>query len=407
MYGMRTRFHIEKRKDARGNLLSAKRPVFMSVTFGGHRVIIGTGVRLDMNGWDAGVQRIQESYPGSEDLNKLLETMQDIAGKTMEALIHSGTEVNPTSFRKLFQQLKPKYSSGFFDLFYRFMEGNSSSWSKATYRKVRSLYNLLREFEDHSGNIISFQNLDALFLERFVAFCKRKGYQHSTTYKTVNNLVWFLNWATDNGYNVYRDYRQFYKLMEAPGEKSQMLLFLRWDELVQLKEYKTDNRRMDRVRDLFCFMCFAGIRFSELQRLKKEDLKEGEIFVRLPGGGVRIIPMNNYALQIHRKYENKYYLNNTAFPSLSLVTINKYLRIIGKDLGFTRIVYSAKVREEGLPLYMRLTAGTAVNTFIRNALELEVPVEIISRFTGIQKDSRVRRIKSDLAIGEMKKFNHN
>lgn len=387
-------------------MLSAERPVFMSVTFGGHRVVIGTGVKLDMNGWDAGVQRILESYPGSEDLNKLLETMQDIADKTMEALLHSGTEVNPTSFRKLFQQLKPKYSSGFFDLFYRFMEGNSSSWSKATYRKVRSLYNLLREFEDHSGIIISFQNLDALFLERFVAFCKQKGYQHSTTYKTVNNLVWFLNWATDNGYNVYRDYRQFYKLMEAPEAKSQMLLFLRWDELMQLKEYITDNRRMERVRDLFSFMCFAGIRFSELQRLKKEDLKEGEIFVRIPGGGVRIIPMNKYALQIHQRYENKYYLNNTAFPSLSLVTMNKYLRIMGKDLGFTRMVYSAKVREEGLPLYMRLTAGTAVNTFIRNALELEVPVEIISRFTGIQKDSRVRRIKSDLAIGEMKKFDH-
>ncbi len=222
---MRTRFHIEKRKDARGNLLSMERPVFMSVTFGGHRVIIGTGVRIDINGWDPGVQRIQESYPGSEDLNKWLETMQDIAGKTMEALINSGTELNPTSFRKLFQQLKPKYSSGFFDLFYRFMEGNSSTWSKATYRKVRSLYKLLREFEDHSGIIISFQDLDALFLERFVAFCKQKGYQHSTTYKTVNNLVWFLNWATDKGYNVYRDYRQFYKLMETPEEKSQMCCF--------------------------------------------------------------------------------------------------------------------------------------------------------------------------------------
>ncbi len=176
---------------------------------------------------------------------------------------------------------------------------------------------------------------------------------------------------------------------------------------MQLNDYNTENRRKERVRDLFCFMCFAGIRFSELQRLKKEDLKEGEIFVRRPGGGVRIIPMNKYALQIHRKYENKYYLNNTAFPSLSLITMNKYLRIIGKEIGFTRMVYSAKVGEEGLPVYSRLTAGTAVNTFIRNALEMEVPLEVISRFTGIQNDSRVRRIKSDLAIGEMKKFDHN
>jgi hypothetical protein len=45
-----------------------------------------------------------------------------------------------------------------------------------------------------------------------------------------------------------------------------------------------------------------------------------------------------------------------------------------------------------------------VNTFIANALELDVPAEIISGFTGVQSDSRVRRIKSELAKSEMKKF---
>jgi integrase len=174
---------------------------------------------------------------------------------------------------------------------------------------------------------------------------------------------------------------------------------------MQLKEYPTDNRRMERVRDLFCFMCFAGLRFSELQRLQKEDLKEGGIVVRGQLGGVRVIPMNTYALQICQKYENKYYLNNTAFPSMSIITMNKYLRLMGKDLGLNRMIYTAIAGEEGLPLYRRLTAGTAVNTFIKNAIEMEVPVEIISRFTGVQNDSRVRRFKSDLAIEEMKKFN--
>jgi integrase len=151
-------------------------------------------------------------------------------------------------------------------------------------------------------------------------------------------------------------------------------------------------------------MCFTGVRFSELQRLNKEDLKEGELVVRKPGGGVRVIPLNKYALLIHKSYENKYYLNNTAFPSMSIITMNKYLRLMGKDLGLSRLIYSGTAGEGGLPLYSRLTAGIAVNTFIKNAIEMEVPVEIISRFTGVQNDSRVRRIKSDLAIEEMKKF---
>jgi len=402
---MRTRFHIEKRKDAAGKLLSEDRPVFMSVTFGGNRVIIGTGVKVDMNGWDNELQRIQSSYPGSQGFNNWLETMQEIAGKTMEALKYSDKEQSPESFRHLFQLLKPKYSSGFFDLFFQFMESNSSSWSNATYRKVRTLYDLLREFEDQSPTPISFHKLDAQFLEGFITYCQEKGYKYSTTYKTVNNLVWFLNWATDNGYNVFRDYRQFYKLMDAPDKQSTLPLFLLWNELMRLKDYATDNRRMERVRDLFCFMCFTGVRFSELQRINKEDLKEGELIVRKPGGGVRVIPLNKYASQISQNYTNKYYLNNTAFPSMSIITMNKYLRLMGKEIELRRMIYSATSGEEGLPLYNCLTAGIAVNTFIKNAIEMEVPVEIISRFTGIQNDSRVRRIKSDLAIEEMKKFN--
>lgn len=402
---MRTRFYIEKRKDATGKLISAECPVFMSVTFGGKRIITGTGVKVNMNGWDPDLQRVQSSYPGYQSLNNTLESLQEIAVKTMEALENSGNEVNSAGFRQLFQQLKPRYSSGFFDLFFQFMESNSASWSSSTYRKVRSLYNLLREFEDQSGYSISFHNLNAQFLERFVTFCSEKGYKSSTIYKTVNNLVWFLNWATHMGYNVYQEYRQFYKLMDAPEVNSQMPLFLQWDELMRLNEYAWDNRKMERVRDLFCFMCFAGLRFSELQNLKKEDMKPGEVVVRKPGGGVRFIPLNRYAAPIHLKYQNKFYLNNTAFPSMSIITMNKYLRIIGKDIGLTRTVFSASVGEDGSPLYRRLTAGSAVNTFIRNALELEVPLEVISRFTGVQNDSRVRRIKSDLALEEMKKFN--
>ena len=403
---MRTRFHIEKRKDAAGNLLSADRPVFMSVTFGGNRVVIGTGLKVDMNGWDADNQRIQASYPDSQSLNNWLESMQEIAIKTMKALLNSDKDPSSENFRQLYQHLKPKYSSGFFDLFFKFMENNSSTWSSATYRKVRSLYNLLREFDDQYQTPIAFHKLNSQFLDDFIAFCQEKGYQYSTIYKSVNNLVWFLNWATDEGYNVYRDYKQFYKLMIPPEEKSTLPLFLNWDELMRLKEYVTDNRRMERVRDLFCFMCFSGVRFSELQQMKKEDLKPGEIRIKKPGGGVRLIPMNKYAHEIYQKYENKYYLNNSAFSPMSIITMNKYLRLMGKETGLTRLVAPLNEGEGSQPLYRRLTAGIAINTFIRNAIEMKIPVEIISRFTGVQNDSRVRRIKSDLAKEEMNKFNH-
>jgi len=173
---------------------------------------------------------------------------------------------------------------------------------------------------------------------------------------------------------------------------------------MKVRDFSPINRRMERVRDLFCFMCFSGLRFTELQALKKEDVGGDEIIVRKKKRDVRRLPFNKYAREIHQAYENKYYLNDTAFPSISAITMNKYLRMIGEGIGLTREVITAPGDEVKVPFYKRLTAGIAVNTFIANALELEVPIEVISEFTGVRNDSRVRRIKMDLAREEMKKF---
>jgi hypothetical protein len=89
---------------------------------------------------------------------------------------------------------------------------------------------------------------------------------------------------------------------------------------------------------------------------------------------------------------------------MSIITMNKYLRLMGKEVGLNRQVPSAIEGGEWVALHTRLTAGMAVNTFIANALELDVPAEIIAEFTGIRNDHRVRRIKMDLAGNEMLKF---
>jgi len=255
-------------------------PVFMSVSFSGNRVIIGAGIKVDSHGWDPEQQRVKSSYPESTASNAWIETLTDTAALSLKTLQSAQEEPDSEHFRKVFQQLKPKFSSGFFDSYYLFMEANSNRWSTSTYRKVRTIYKHLREFETETGFLISFNNLNASFLEKFVAFYSEKGNSKSTIYKAVNNLVWFLNWATDQGYNVYRDYRNFYKLMSPKVETSRALIYLYWEELMKFREIIPENRRIERVRDIFCFMCFSGVRFSELQALKKEDVGEEEIIVR-------------------------------------------------------------------------------------------------------------------------------
>lgn len=409
---MQTRFYIERRKDASGKLLVKDRPVFMSVSLMGERLMLGTGVKTDFNSWDPEQQRVKSSVPGSLWTNSWLETLMTTAEKAWAEISSGSEKPDGEGFRKVFKELKPRYSTGFFNVFYLFLESGINQWSTATYQKVRTIYKHLREFDDTTGYGITFGNLNSEFLNAFQTFYSGKGNSPVTTQKAINIVVWFMNWATEKGYNVSRDYRKFYKALAKGNESQHEPLFLKGDELKRLLELKPDSKRKERARDLFCFICFTGLKFSELQALRKQDVQGGEVIVRKKGGAQRRVPMNSYARNIHLAYEDRYYLNNTAFPSMSIITMNKYLRILGKEAGLNRLVdshsnshsNSHSDSEDMVPLYSRLTAGIAVQTFLANAIELGVPYEVISGFTGIRKNLQAQSIKKILEKKELSKL---
>jgi len=86
---MRVRFHIEKRKGTSGILLTRDCPVLMSVTYEGKRVIQGTGIKVDIDGWDPDLQRIKTYYEGHQNINNWLRSLHEIAIKAKVALDHS------------------------------------------------------------------------------------------------------------------------------------------------------------------------------------------------------------------------------------------------------------------------------------------------------------------------------
>jgi len=144
--------------------------------------MLSTGEKADFHGWDPVKQRVKSSFPGSLSTNVWLETLS----------------------------------------------------ATATYRKVRTIYKHLREFDDSTAYGITFGNVNNDFLEKFQAFYFEKGNSPATTNKTINILVWFMNWATENKYNVSRDYRKFYKALEKSKKSGPEPLFLKWDELIRL-----------------------------------------------------------------------------------------------------------------------------------------------------------------------------
>lgn len=403
---MRVRFYIEKRRGEDGKLMTSKRPIYMTVAFHGSRVLISTGKKVDLKWWDQSGQKVQETHPDAVVINGWLNHLKHTAGAVWKALDSLSEKPGAATFRREFDRLRPRFSGRFFEIMFQFMEEGSNRWSTNSYQKVRSFYNQLREFEEKSGYPLRFDTLDKVFLEEFRAYNETKGRSPVTIHKMINTLVWFLNWATSKGFNVYSDYRRFYKLLgNTETLSSRVPVYLEWDELMQLYNYSFKKPVEQRVKDIFCLMCFSGLRMSEVARLTRKDVGSDELVVRRRNAIVRKVPLNDMAKNILTGYRDRYYRDQLALPPVSMVTMNKYLRIIARELGFKRKVSDPKNRELVRELHEVVTAGTAVQTFIMNALRLDIPAELITAYTGVKNDRRIGQLQQEMAEKHIKKFN--
>lgn len=378
----------------------------MTVAFHGKRVLISTGKFVDLNWWDQTKQQVNEAAPDARLINTWLDTLAYTAGIVWRSLASLSEKPGAEDFRKEFERLKPRFSEGFFEVMYLFMREGRERWNSSSYRKVRTFYHQLQEFSAATGYPMRFDQVNDAFLASFKTFQSEKGLADVTVRKMINTLAWFLNWATREGYNVYHDYRRFYRqLGNLSRPVSRRPLYLMWNELMMLCNYRTDVPRKERICDLFCLMCLTGIRFSELSQLKKTDIDKHGIYVRGRGRKDRTVPLNQYALRILEKYRDRYYRDNLALPPASAVTVNKYLAVIGKEAGLYRRAKYPRDESAERPLFELLTAGVAVQTFIMHALRLEIPSEVIAGITGVHDDQRVALMKQEIANKAIKKFN--
>jgi hypothetical protein len=122
----------------------------------------------------------------------------------------------------------------------------------------------LFEFENVNKYKIKFSNIDLLFYDKFTLFLQNDKKQiNNTVSKYFDLLKTFLHWAKERNLNHKTDYLKF----KTPTQETD-IVYLTFDELLKL--YNLDlsqNTELDKIRDVFCFQCFTGARFSDIAGL--------------------------------------------------------------------------------------------------------------------------------------------
>lgn len=424
--------HIRKASGKPGN--GAKTPekpvsIRLRVSFNGKSVDFSTGLQVLPSLWDSVAQRIM---PGSdctdigavEEENRILadekNTMEEIFARfeLIEKRIPEAGEV-----KDLYNDMmgKPKIKvpspeTDLFAVFDKFIESNGrkNQWSKATFRKFEVIKGKLHDFDP----TLTFRCVDDEKMESFLAYLNKKRMRNTTIAKTISFVKWFFRWASMKGYYAGSVHQSFKPRLKGINGDGKEIIYLTPDEVRKLEEWNVPEGKsyLGRVRDVFLFCCFTGLRHSDVAKLTRADVKEGyiDIVTQKTVDGIRI-ELNKHSQAILDKYkESTDIKGGKALPVVSNQKMNDYLKELGEACGIdapTKIVYflGNERHEEVYPKYSLLSTHCGRRTFVVNALRLGIPAEVIIRWTGHADYKSMKpyiKIVDELKQREMEKFNN-
>lgn len=402
-------------------------PLRMRASWGGSRLDLHLPCRLSEREWDAPGERVLfikglRSREEVTTINALIAEWRRQASEifTRFSLADRRSPSVP-EFKSLLLvavgRSVPDKNTGKGSLFVVYDEfvktmGRQNSWSEETFTKFRSLRKHLLDFNDK----LSLPSLTEDHLEDFVGYLLKIGQRNSTISKNAAFLRWFLRWASQRGHYGGRLHDTFRPRLKGVDAQSREVVHLSWDELMALWALVLPPNKayLERVRDVFCFLCFTGLRFSDVFKLRRSDVKNGYISVVTQKTIDSLkIELNQYSSAILRKYEDVRFPGDKVLPVISNTKMNEYLKELGELAGLDaprRVIYfrGSERQEEVFPLFALLTTHCGRRTFIISALVLGIPAEVIMKWTGHSDFKAMRpyiQIVDELKEREMDKFN--
>ncbi len=359
-----------------------KTQIYLIFNFDGKRLRYYTGKRIEPKHWNITKQRANSSYSSSISLNQFLNTISNFLEDRYNELKILDERITVDILKnELNKRLSQDTGENLFDRFEEYIETSKTHRAENTLKKYRTTLKQLKEYSSMKNLKVDYDAIDLPFLEKLSKYLiEEHGLTNNSVAKYFKTLKSFLNWSVDRNYSTNTEFQKF-KFKQEDGE----IYFLTWDELVKLFELEIKNPKLDRVRDIFCFGCFTGLRFSDILNLKQENISNDTIQIQtLKTKGKTIIPLNKYSREIYEKYksEEKYML----FGKISNQKMNEYLKELGKLAEINEPVQIIRYRgaeriEKIVPKYEVLTSHVARKTFITNAMMRGMSTEVIMDIT--------------------------
>lgn len=393
------------------------------IKWGGNIVAFNLGYRIEVEKWSYETQRCKtntthgkKKVPASV-INRKLQLFEQACEDTIKYFEIQKVIPIKEQFQSVFnsnigREKNVVLEKSFFQYYDDFIaeEGTFNQWTEATKTKLKVIKNHLFNFDPE----FTFEKFTEEKLVEYLNYLQRElKLKNSTILKHISFVKWFLRWSSRKGYNTNTFFETFKPKLKNTQKK---VIFLTPIEFKQFREYHIPEQKkyLERVRDVFLFQCFTGLRYSDVENLKKSDIRDNFIEITtLKTSDSLKIELNQHSKGILEKYKDYQDSKGRVLPVITNQRMNEYLKELAELAGINEPIretyYIGNERfDEVTPKYALIGTHAGRRTFICNALSLGIPPQVVMKWTG-HSDYKAMKPYIDIAdetkANAMSKFN--
>ena len=322
--------------------------------------------------WDEPTGRVKKKSP----INSVLAEIEHDVNEAYNFLKYHNKPLTVFALRRQLKGekiVKLRLMDFVDDYFEVHVKGNSE-YASATKKSYTSSITHLRKFlELTDSNRMLISEVDSAFIKEFDDYLinrstkEKKGLRKNSANKYHIKMKAIFFKAVDKNLLEKNPYKEF-KFKSEPGR----LTYLTSNELKKFEEHDLgDNESLERVRDIFLFSVYTGLRHSDAVSLTKDSIElAGKdlwiVYTQKKTNDPNRIPMLKKAIEIYNKYEEERKITGYILPRLSHQKLNVYLKTIANLVGIKKPISHHVARH---------TAATTI--FLQNGISLETTGKLL------------------------------
>lgn len=290
--------------------------------------------------------------------------------------------------------------------------GNEKNWDDKCKEKYIQAYHHFTA----ANPSITPSNITIESMYKLKEWYVKNDYKNRTINKQTVMLKCFFRWLNQqDGYTIPDAVLNFSTNLKVIRRT---VTFLNYNELLHFANYQfaENETRLMLARDLWCFMAFTSLRFSDLCNLKTGHISDNRIDMMTQKTSDHIsIPLSDGAINILNKYKGKETADGHIFNVPSNQKLNDAIKDAAHTAGIDRTIIDTyyigtKRIEEQHNFCDIISCHDARRTFVSCSLAMGIPMQVVMKCTGHKEYNTMKpyiETSTETQTLEMEKWNRS